>query len=643
MSAKDICCWTPLWRIIPRDAYELWIRATSSVFARFQSLATNDWNLAVDAFANILLLPQNLLRKPRGGRHSGKPLRALQSSLSHALDLDFKLGVLTAESFKSSKTALSVDEKCALRLQSLVQAGMVGKATATLFQNPLIPVSSEIRSQLETLHPPLKSPLPPRYEKTPTIAISPADVISLFKSLPRHRAPDFAGWTKELIIPLLDEPLIVSALATLLRLIVNGYQNDRFRELVTAGKTFIIKKSSGKGFRPLSVRPLFLKAAEAFVLRQVAPILTKHFLGFPRVLQLGVGAKGGVERAIHIIQAFIDISLRDGGDMVVMELDAADAFNQVSRSSILKQLAHRDFGPLRGIANLLLRDGTVSLLMGHDHITQREGVSQGGATSTAFFALGLHPALVATTHSFDCVRIVTYVDNIFLLGPLVQVTSAVDFLLTELAKCGLHSKDAPRALWCSGPTPPQHAITHCRDHKITLVTGALPILGSIVGIDAAAKSDFVRQKVEKHVTSFRLIRHHYVSSRVALLILSRCLSFRMNYILRTLPPDVTLEAARTFDHHLLSTFTTKLSLDTLLHGDATRQCYVSLRRGGLGLRSAVSCAGAAYVGSVALAVPDISALPQFDLNISSYAHVNSIFNELKDKSANCLVTARPYY
>ena len=275
--------------------------------------------------------------------------------------------------------------------------------------------------------------------------------------------------------------------------------------------------------------------------------------------------------------------------MVVMEVDAADAFNQVSRSSILKQLGHRNFTPLRGVANLLLRDGTISFIMGQDHITQREGVSQGGATSTAFFALGLHPALVATAYRFDSVRIVAYVDNIFLLGPLVQVTDAVNFLASELARCGLCYKEAPKALWCSGSIP-HHAASHCKDNKIVLVPNVLPILGSVVGTDDAVKSHFVPQKVDKYVTCFRLIRHQYISSQVALLILTRCLSFRMNYILRTLPPKITLDGARIFDKHLLSTFSSKLNLDTLLTGAATRQCYVSLRRGGLGLRSAVSCA-----------------------------------------------------
>ena len=224
--------------------------------------------------------------------------------------------------------------------------------------------------------------------------------------------------------------------------------NDRFQELITAGKTFIARKSSGKGFRPLSVRSVFLKAAETFVLRHhLSPALTRHFLGFPRVMQFGVGAKGGVERVVHLIQAFIDISRLDGGDNVVIEVDAADAFNQISRSSILKQLNFPQFSLLRGIANLLLRGSTPSFLMGFDHITQREGVSQGGATSTAFFGLGLHPALTATAQKFDMVRILAYVDNIFLLGPFAQTIEAVDFLSNELASCGLRYKEAQK---CSG-------------------------------------------------------------------------------------------------------------------------------------------------------------------------------------------------
>ena len=64
-----------------------------------------------------------------------------------------------------------------------------------------------------------------------------------------------------------------------------------------------------------------------------------------------------------------------------------------------------------------------------------------------------------------------------------------------------------------------------------------------------------------------------MSAQAALLMLARCLSFRMNYILRTLPPSVTLEAARTFDEHLLASFTSKLDLETLLEGGATRKSW----------------------------------------------------------------------
>ena len=82
---------------------------------------------------------------------------------------------------------------------------------------------------MEALYPPLKAPLPPRSENSPVIVISPADVVATFKALPRLRAPDYAGWTKELILPLLDDPLIVAALATLLRLIVMAFNTIVFK------------------------------------------------------------------------------------------------------------------------------------------------------------------------------------------------------------------------------------------------------------------------------------------------------------------------------------------------------------------------------------------------------------------------------
>ena len=104
-------------------------------------------------------------------------------------------------------------------------------------------------------------------------------------------------------------------------------------------------------------------------------------------------------------------------------------------------------------------------------------------------------------------------------------------LVAGAFRCGLRYKEVLKVLW-SGSSESQ---AKSFETKCIFTPGSLPILGSRVGTDEAAKSEFVRQKVETFVKGFQLIRNQYVSAQAALLMLSRCLSFRMNYILRTLP------------------------------------------------------------------------------------------------------------
>ena len=76
--------------------------------------------------------------------------------------------------------------------------------------------------------------------------------------------------------------------------------------------------------------------------------------------------------------------------------------------------------------------------------------------------------------------------------------------------------------WCSGP-PKIDPEVKTRDANSAFISGCLPILGSVVGTDEVAKSDFVRQKVTSFAQGFQLIRNEHVSAQAALLMLSHCL------------------------------------------------------------------------------------------------------------------------
>lgn len=53
--------------------------------------------------------------------------------------------------------------------------------------------------------------------------------------------------------------------------------------------------------------------------------------------QLGVGAKGGLETAIHSTRFVID-QLKDNPDMCLLKIDFSNAFNECSRTSFLSKV-----------------------------------------------------------------------------------------------------------------------------------------------------------------------------------------------------------------------------------------------------------------------------------------------------------------
>ena len=180
------------------------------------------------------------------------------------------------------------------------------------------------------------------------------------------------------------------------------------------------------------------------------------------------------------------------------------------------------------------------------------------------------------------------------VGPIDQAATFFDRLSSLSPDLGL-SLSLPKSslLWPSSESPPGPICSWATTHSIPLLLGAAPLLGSIVGFDTARRQRFAAERVRSHEPFFQALRHPLLSTQAAFLLLRVCALPRLLFTFRTLPHQLALRTAATI-----------LRLDPLsIPREVRVQMSLPLRLGGMGLRSMVATAPAAFLGSLAAAAP----------------------------------------
>ena len=101
--------------------------------------------------------------------------------------------------------------------------------------------------------------------------------------------------------------------------------------------------------------------------------------------QLGVGVNGGCEIIVHSVRSLIDI-YSSSNDKCLLKIDFKNAFNQISRESIISQVA-KYTGLLNWTLFTLLPES--KLFIGNEFILSSRGVQQGDPLGPLLFSLAL--------------------------------------------------------------------------------------------------------------------------------------------------------------------------------------------------------------------------------------------------------------
>jgi hypothetical protein len=238
-----------------------------------------------------------------------------------------------------------------------------------------------------------------------------------------------------------------------------------------------------------------------------------------------------------------------------------------------------------------------------------EGLRQGDVLGSMLFCIAVCQFYIDSVRKSGA-QGVAICDDLTLVGPPDQVVSALRFIVEHSkALTGLEVSVPKCAVVLPRPgqqTPVFFAALKAQHPTFTVqVGGIMPLVGSCIGLDDDARRAFVIEKVESAIVLLPNILHPSISIQAAAIFLRTSVFTQLNYLLRSLPPAVTIPGATKFRDAALGTLFDKMRLSRC-DAAATivaKQLFLPAAMGGFGLADPVKIAPAAYLASIIACSP----------------------------------------
>ena len=215
---------------------------------------------------------------------------------------------------------------------SLSHEGMFAKACRILVSSGLAPNNEDTWKLLREKHP--EGPLPIIPETTSAQSISLNDdfeVYNILKSFPKGTAAGPSGLRVQHLLDAASIPL-PTTICSLLRRVVNLLVSGKVPQevsLFTAGGSL-----TAPDIRPIAVGEVLRRLTG----KCLCAVIKQRVIDFFEPIQFGVACPMGSEKVIHGIRACVKKFWNDR-DFSVMKVDFKNAFNLVSRDTVLQECA----------------------------------------------------------------------------------------------------------------------------------------------------------------------------------------------------------------------------------------------------------------------------------------------------------------
>jgi hypothetical protein len=396
-------------------------------------------------------------------------------------------------------------------------------------------------------------------------------------------APGPTGWTEELLLDAMADEHAAAEIAALITDIANAHVDANLRDRLIKSKLIGLPKPDG-GVRPIAMGEVLLKAATRLAMDACKDDIARLFNG----VQYGVLCRSGCERIIHTCRNYLRAP--PSPTPVMVTLDFRNAFNTPSREAMaraataLPAMAGIFFVEYGKAAPLLFRKKNGEI----EQMWSRRGSRQGSAGGPLFFCLVLQHALNEACR-VPGVRVMAYMDDVTILAPNPRLADEAVAIIHRLADSWGLALNAKKCHWLSSVAPGSPLTSSfARD------SGASLLLGAAVGTDDAAERTLLHNHTARaHDRFFARLRQMQDPCGAA--ILAVCGVPKVNHVIRTHEPAVSLATAERFDQTVEDTWQAWSGAEVT---DAVRRvAHLPRKLCGLGFTRSVSIAGFAYAAS----------------------------------------------
>ena len=209
---------------------------------------------------------------------------------------------------------------------------------------------------------------------------------------------------------------------------------------------------------------------------------------------------------------------------------------------------------------------------------------------------------------------------------LFQREAAPVGIFVRIDKCAVVWQHSDRS-------PPEFLAAWCTANGVALRCGMAESLGSVIGRNRHAMSEWACERLTHSALFFSRLSHPTMHSQNAWILLRMSGVARLNYLCRTLPPPVLAKCAEAFDRRVMD------CAAALVDGELTQQqaaqCVLPLAMGGAGLRMQLTASPAAYFGAVLAAAPHLHPAPLESKVITSDTIIDSFLRARDQLIGEC--------
>jgi hypothetical protein len=438
-----------------------------------------------------------------------------------------------------------------------------------------------------------------------SIQLTKEELINGLLKLPKQRAAGMSGWTYELILqgckPFLasrqslearnnwnpDDP--GDSLLRKLLVFVNHMLQGRGGTAATWNRSKLIPlvKKNNEGIRPIAVDDSWIRVISRLASLKMATMVGEKLAPY----QYAIGVPRGTEIIAHSAQNFSKIVQKEGSSKCIQKLDMSNAFNSISRRAIYDAIV-KDFPQLlnwfyweySGTTDLVLPSGELAA-------QSTTGVRQGDPLGPLFFCLGIQRALIFVGTKFPNHEIMSYMDDITIMGDQEQMGEIVDMFSTQLGKVGLKLN----------PHKSQRMVNEAKlenqeqNFQGSLTCKGMEILGTYIG-DEEGQSLYAREKIRLYSDILEWIQT--IPINIGCPLIKSCVNSRPIYLARTMPTWTIKDSLEKFDNEIDQTLLALIGNGTIQFSRTSQiQRSKPMSKGGLGIMRISTIAEGAFTSS----------------------------------------------